>query len=97
MYSKSINLCQFVAHLGGIFEGVIPQPFWHIQKTGGFPGHLVDTFCNDTGYVHDTSATTYNAIRSRVTKKELCIDCLAEYLLRVNKIMPKEEDDGVSE
>jgi len=97
MYSKSINLCQFVGTHTDILFTPEPQPFWHIQRTGGFRGHIVDTFCNDTGYVLDTSATTYNAIRSRVTKKELCIDCLAEYLLRINKIMPKEEEDGSSE
>ena len=89
-HPKTINLCRFVAEVGWLTA--TPQTFWHIQQSGGLRDHIVDTFCNDTGYVHDQSATTYDAIRARVTKKEICIDCLQEYLDRVARFMPERKD-----
>ena len=89
-YQKQTDVCQFVAHLGGLFEGIVPQPFWHIQKTGGLPGHICDTFCGDTGYIHRQGYVTIKKIRHRLSV-ELCLDCLDELYSRLEAMVASEE------
>ena len=91
-YQKPIDVCQFVANVGW-FGGVTVQPFWHIQKSGGLPGHVCDTFCGDIGYVHKQGYTTVKKIRHRLSV-ELCLDCLDELYRRLDAMVVDSEDNN---
>ena len=95
-YQKQIDVCQFVAHLGKPFHKAVSQPFWHIQKSGGLPGHVCDAFCGDTGYIHRKGFTTIKKIRHRKSV-ELCLDCLDELYKRLETMVIEQKEEESSE